>query len=734
MRTVLVFYACIDRYAILGERLMHRFPLYTGIAALLLLAFVLPAMAAGADTRVLFSFESNEEMANIKATGARLERVQAGATDGSYALEVTLTGEKPELTLSSGAQPWDWKPFGAVALDVSNEEDTPVAFTIEVKDAAGGATKGDVRLRAKGTMAVALPLNSPDPLELGMRGPAAIPGYRLASSDHHKIELSSAGAISITFRGAAKPRKVRIDAVRLIPGISYQKIVDQLGQFAFANWPGKLKSEADFVARRAEEKASIATRPVAPERDEYGGWAAGPAVKATGFFHAEKRNGKWWLVTPSGHLFLSFGVNSVITAEGDTITEGRETMFQWLPAKGEPLAAHYRENRDWEALGLKIKFNMGQSFNFYSANLERKYGAGWYEAWKEAAVARLRAWGYNTIGNWSDPQLYDMHKMPYTATIDPWPAASEDHKSPYAEVPSGNDYWKLMADPFDPRFAAAIDAVIREPAQKLRDDPWCLGYFIDNEMSWGSMKDDKSRYGLALGALGLTQKSPAKRAFVASLEKEYGDVAKLNEAWSAKVASWKELLESPFHTAVMNAAMKEDLRLFSKQFARKYFETVSGILKKYDPNHMYLGPRFAGHTRESVEECGELCDVVTFNIYRPKVVPSDWKVLDGIDRPVLIGEFHMGALDRGMFHTGLVATENQEDRARMYQEYIRSVVDHPLMVGCHYFKYADEPLTGRPGDGENYNIGLVSVTDTPYPELIEAAKKVQEEAYGRRAK
>jgi agarase len=135
-----------------------------------------------------------------------------------------------------------------------------------------------------------------------------------------------------------------------------------------------------------------------------------------------------------------------------------------------------------------------------------------------------------------------------------------------------------------------------------------------------------------------------------------------------------------------------------------------------------------------VEACGELCDVVSFNIYRPKVIPSEWTVLEGIDKPVLIGEFHMGALDRGMFHTGLVPAEDQADRARMYQDYIRSVVDHPLMVGCHYFKYADEPLTGRPGDGENYNIGLVSVTDTPYAELIEAARIVHAEAYRRRAR
>ena len=43
-------------------------------------------------------------------------------------------------------------------------------------------------------------------------------------------------------------------------------------------------------------------------------------------------------MTPGGHLFLSFGANSINTTEGDTITQGREQMFQWLPAAGDPLA------------------------------------------------------------------------------------------------------------------------------------------------------------------------------------------------------------------------------------------------------------------------------------------------------------------------------------------------------------------------------------------------------------
>jgi len=79
-----------------------------------------------------------------------------------------------------------------------------------------------------------------------------------------------------------------------------------------------------------------------------------------------------------------------------------------------------------------------------------------------------------------------------------------------------------------------------------------------------------------------------------------------------------------------------------------------------------------------------------------------------------------------------VGASSQTDRARIYREYVRSVVDHPSFVGCHFFKYGDEPLTGR-RDGENFNTGFVTVTDSVYPEMVAAAKTVHAEVYRRRA-
>ncbi|UKI34214.1 MAG: hypothetical protein L6W00_13010 [Lentisphaeria bacterium] len=43
----------------------------------------------------------------------------------------------------------------------------------------------------------------------------------------------------------------------------------------------------------------------------------------------------------------------------------------------------------------------------------------------------------------------------------------------------------------------------------------------------------------------------------------------------------------------------------------------------------------------------------------------------------------------------------------------------------HHFCWRDQPLTGR-GDGENFAVGVVDNTDTPYWEFVDAMRKVGE--------
>ena len=114
-------------------------------------------------------------------------------------------------------------------------------------------------------------------------------------------------------------------------------------------------------------------------------------------------------------------------------------------------------------------------------------------------------------------------------------------------------------------------------------------------------------------------------------------------------------------------------------------------------------------------------DVFSFNIYRYAPARATLDRLYALaQRPILIGEFHIGVPERGLA-PGLVQAMNQEERGAAYRYYVEQGAAHPALVGAHWFQWLDQPVTGR-NDGENYNIGFVDVTDRPYAELVAAAK------------
>jgi hypothetical protein len=100
---------------------------------------------------------------------------------------------------------------------------------------------------------------------------------------------------------------------------------------------------------------------------------------------------------------------------------------------------------------------------------------------------------------------------------------------------------------------------------------------------------------------------------------------------------------------------------------------------------------------------------------------------------MIIGEFHIGALDRGLLHPGLRAAADQRQRADFYRYYVQSALSNPWLVGTHWFQFNDQPLTGR-RDGENYQIGFVDVCDKPHPELVATSRAVGYDLYSYRTK
>jgi hypothetical protein len=141
-----------------------------------------------------------------------------------------------------------------------------------------------------------------------------------------------------------------------------------------------------------------------------------------------------------------------------------------------------------------------------------------------------------------------------------------------------------------------------------------------------------------------------------------------------------------------------------------------------------LGIRFGGTPPDYIIEMAKIFDVYSLNTYAYRPNPDYLsKVYSLTGLPVLIGEYHFGTPGRGMA-AGLCQVKDQYNRGVAYRYYTENAFSHPAVIGAHWFQWTDQANTGR-NDGENYNIGIIDVTDRPYKELTEAIKLTHERLF-----
>jgi hypothetical protein len=238
-----------------------------------------------------------------------------------------------------------------------------------------------------------------------------------------------------------------------------------------------------------------------------------------------------------------------------------------------------------------------------------------------------------------------------------------------------------VPDVYAEEFSRSIDESAKTQCAARKDDPLVIGYFIGNEPPWGDRESEV--VDLILAGPDTATKARLKTYLAA------GDDTKRRKQF------------------VVDA------------FAR-YLDLVTSAVRKYDPNHLNLGIRFGGKPADEVVRLARVFDVCSINVYEYEPTKQLERSYRLSGRPILIGEFHLGVPENGL-GAGLVQAMNQSERGKGYRYYVEQAVSLPYCLGAHWFTWRDEPVLGR-GDGENYNIGFVDVTDRPYPELVEAAK------------
>lgn len=470
-------------------------------------------------------------------------------------------------------------------------------------------------------------------------------------------------------------------------------VVDPFGQRANKTWPEKIMSMKELRQRGRDEDLDES---LTYERSRFGGFALHGGYKATGYFRVEKVDGRWWFVDPEGYLYWSIGTTGVRLRDTTTIT-GREHLFAQLPDANGPYADARNVAVNSPANDPKGK----ETVAFYAWNVLRKYESK--EEWRQRVIDRFRSWGFNTFGNWSEPFVLDQEQMSFTHAL----------TSRFDNAPK---IGKRMPDVFDPRWEEIYEAHIIEETSQFKDNPWLLGYFVDNEMPWGSLIER------------LPQSSPdsaAKSAWVDFVIDVAGSPEEVGRLLGVDAAKRDDLIACTFDELPDEGDGYKLLYAASGFYTEHYFERVHTLLKKHDPNHLYLGCRFVRRRPNDLicAAAGRYCDVVTVNSYdlwprRPQF--EEWHDKVG-GKPILIAEHHLPRKTNRQVPP-LYPAFTAEERETLYVNLVRKWASQPWSLGCHWYQHADQHLTGRPTDGENQPVGFVDITDTPYPELVRAAR------------
>lgn len=619
----------------------------------------------------------------------------------------------------------DWSAHRAFAATLENPGSEPVTVFLRLDSPGKGETflQGGETIPPHSVRRVMFMIATPIP---GMKGqpPAdnSMPGDLVIKTTFGSFDPARITGYQIFLMRPTAPHTLILHKLELLgdaktTGQSFP-LADRFGQYTGADWPGKIHDESEFLPRRRREEKDLASNPPPGDRNAYGGWAAGPALKATGRFYAARHQGQWWLVDPAGRLFWSFGMHT-ISCDRSTEVKTRRNLFSWLPGEEDPLNRMYTgENQE--------------RYNFYGANLYRKFGPDFERFHYDLALNRLLSWGFNTVHDigprWE--QTASRKKIPYVLTRYIVNEVGKDRRFAVRKEPGGGD--KFFVDPFDPDFAPTLEKSLGTFAA-YRDDPCFLGVLIDNEPAWGqgSPQNPRSYFRMSARAFEAPAEMPVKKALLAETRRLYPQLDQLNQLLQTNFGSWEELAEPLEFTAEQRVNGEKLFARLDYLIADRYFSACKAAMEKVLPGTLYLGCEFAGFNEEQVKAAARHCDIVSFNIYRllPVQKAEVFELAAKYDFGVMITEFHFGAVDRGMFSPGLVSAPTQSERARQTVDYLNSALKNPNCVGAHWFQYADQPLTGRQPDGENYGVGFVNVSDEPYPEMVGAAREAGSTLY-----
>ncbi|MBL8177176.1 MAG: hypothetical protein JNK48_21055 [Bryobacterales bacterium] len=606
--------------------------------------------------------------------------------------------------LSFRFQPGFLSGFHAVAADMLLEGTTLVVFLVTLEEGELGR-KFTFRFaglnQCSFRMHLDLSLTDQNRWQSGREGAFLKP---MAGGD--RVDLSKVDRLTFTVSRTAG-ESVRFCMTPLLPSrqpvappakpvLPKGPLLDELGQSTIHQWTGKTRGVGQLVDRLRAQARTAGEQSWPSAFSSWGGWKAKRLADAKGFFRTHHDGSRWWLVDPDGFAFYSAGADCV-RPDCEARIDGLESALTWVPDSQGEFAPVYSSNR-----GARYA-------NYLIANFIRAFGkAHWHEKWAQVALAEMRRLRFNTVGNWSEYEEAAKVRFPY---VRPLSFAGRQTPMIYRDFP---DVYHVSFEADAAQYASQL--------RSTASDTSLIGYFLMNEPTWGFSKELP-----AAGMLYTSEESATRSELVRFLKTRYTDPQALAASWKTPI-TWERLERGRMRAALPQQATP-DLEAFTVKMVERYFTTLSAACKKADPNHLNLGMRWAGVPPLWAVAGMKTFDVFSLNCYMEKLPRATGDQVHKLLRqPVMVGEWHFGALDAGLPASGIGRLENQVERARAYRVYFEDAAANPNCVGVHWFTLYDQSALGR-FDGENYNIGFLDICHRPYPELSQAAIASHERMY-----
>jgi hypothetical protein len=320
----------------------------------------------------------------------------------------------------------------------------------------------------------------------------------------------------------------------------------------------------------------------------------------------------------------------------------------------------------------------------------------------------VHAVGFKGLGAWCNPAFHKID-VPISRDLNIWTWMSPGSKRFYS-----------------PQWAVTAEHAVKVQVEPLKDNHSLVGYFTDNELDWGD-----SGAGPSLYFDNLPPGDPNRVEVIKVMKTIWTTLDSFNKDWGTQFKDWKDLDSWPTLALGQSKAYGRLFTAWLSHLSEDYFRLTTGLIHKYDPNHLILGVRFKGWAPlEVVRASKGYTDAQSLNMYvGDGFLDADlFRMMnEESGQPIIITEYSFHALDGRSGNRNTVGFSaqvlDQQARADGYRLFTTRLARVPYIIGADWFQWMDEPPSGRSNDGEDVNFGIVDVDDRPYQMLVNSIRK-----------